>query len=65
MFPLDSYHRRANECLGLATASNDFDERRAWRELAMCWLRLSEHADHFRRSVGRPGQPQPEGARSA
>jgi hypothetical protein len=24
------------------------DERTTWRELALCWLRLSEHAEELR-----------------
>jgi hypothetical protein len=46
--PIDAYRQRASECLRLAATSQDMDERTTWRELALCWLRLSEHAEEFR-----------------
>jgi hypothetical protein len=46
--PLDAYQQRANECLQYAQRSPDIDERTTWRELALCWLRLSDHAERFR-----------------
>src|SRR5262245_35958340 len=48
MIPSDIYHQRANECLQLAEGSSDIAERTRWRELALCWLRLSEYAEQFR-----------------
>ena len=48
----DTYQQRASECFRLAEDSIDEKERNTWRELALCWLRLSEHAQGFRR-VGR------------
>lgn len=48
MIPSDIYHRRASECLQLAEGSSDIAERTRWRELALCWLRLSEYAEQFR-----------------
>jgi hypothetical protein len=44
MIPSDIYHQRASECLQLAEGSSDIAERTRWRELALCWLRLSEYA---------------------
>jgi hypothetical protein len=46
--PIDAYQQRANECFRLAANSPGMDERTTWRELALCWLRLSEHAEEFR-----------------
>jgi len=54
--PLDPYQQRASECLLLAQQSRDVEERTNWRELALCWLRLSEHADRFRRDAVRNAQ---------
>jgi hypothetical protein len=31
--------------------SHDVAERTRWRELALCWLRLSDHAEQFRRKL--------------
>ena len=46
--PRNPYHQRASECLQFAEGASDMDERTTWRELALCWLRLSEHAEKFR-----------------
>ena len=48
MIPSNIYHQRASECLQLAEGSSDIAERTRWRELALCWLRLSEYAEQFR-----------------
>jgi hypothetical protein len=48
MLPVDTYERRASECLQFAETSQSFDDRATWRELALCWLRLSDHAERFR-----------------
>jgi hypothetical protein len=48
MLPVDTYDRRASECLKFAETSPSFDDRTTWRELALCWLRLSDHAERFR-----------------
>jgi hypothetical protein len=45
---MDAYQQRANECLELAKTSRDIGERTTLRELALCWLRLSAHAERFR-----------------
>jgi hypothetical protein len=45
----DKYQQRASECFRLAERSVDEKERNTWRELALCWLRLCEHAGRFRR----------------
>ena len=45
----DQYQQRASECLRLAQQSVDEKERKTWRELALCWQRLSEHAEDFHR----------------
>jgi hypothetical protein len=47
MNPADPYYVRAIEFLALAENSSDLQERKALRELAFCWLRLSEHADEY------------------
>jgi hypothetical protein len=39
------YHQRASECLKLAEGSSDMNERMRFRELALCWLRLSDYAE--------------------
>ena len=46
--PRDAYQQRAGECLRLAERSMTLEERATWRELAVCWLRLSERAEEFR-----------------
>jgi hypothetical protein len=46
--PTDVYQERASECLRRASDSPDMDDRRALRELALCWLRLSDRAEEFR-----------------
>jgi len=45
---VDTYQQRARECLRFAATSFDLAERMTWRELALCWLRLSEHAEEQR-----------------
>jgi hypothetical protein len=45
---MDVYEERAGECLRLASRSADIDDRRALRELALCWLRLSDRAEELR-----------------
>jgi hypothetical protein len=65
MVPPDSYEQRASECLELAAGCGDFDERRTLRELAACWLRLSEHADRFRRNAKSTSAISTERARPA
>jgi hypothetical protein len=57
---LDPYHRRASECLQFAETCNDADDGTIWRELALCWLRLSDHADRLRCHAGR-SDPLPRG----
>jgi hypothetical protein len=52
MPPLDTYEQRASECLQFAETSSSFDDRTTWRELALCWLRLSDHAERFRQKLG-------------
>jgi len=32
----------------LVERSCDLEERTTWRELALCWLRLSDHAERLR-----------------
>ena len=46
--PRDAYEQRASECLRLVERSMTLEERATWRELAVCWLRLSERAEEFR-----------------
>jgi hypothetical protein len=46
--PRDAYQQRASECLRLAEKSTTLEERATWRELALCWMRLSERAEEFR-----------------
>ena len=45
---LDEYQQRTRECLRLAEESRDDQEKKAWRELALCWL-LSDYGQEFRR----------------
>jgi hypothetical protein len=51
VIPLDVYQQRVTECLQLVERSRDVEERTNWRELALCWLRLSDHAERFRRQA--------------
>ena len=70
MILLDAYQQRVSDCLQSVESSHDVDVRTAWRELALCWLRLSDHAeqppqgDAFRRDPRRPddwlGEPAHE-----
>ena len=48
MDPQDAYQQRVSECAHFAEQSVDEKERMTWRELALCWLRLSEYAEQFR-----------------
>jgi hypothetical protein len=52
--PTDVYQERARECLRRASASPDMDDRRALREFALCWLRLSDRAEEFRNHAKDP-----------
>jgi hypothetical protein len=54
MNPPDAYQQRASECLAFAEQSPDVDDRMTWRELALCWLRLSDHAEQFRYRARHP-----------
>jgi hypothetical protein len=54
---MDAYQERANECLEFAKTSREIGERTTWRELALCWLRLSEHAEEFRARAKWPTRP--------
>jgi hypothetical protein len=56
MNPPDVYQQRASECLAFAQRSPDADDRMTWRELAVCWLRLSEHAEQFRYRTRQPNE---------
>jgi len=48
MDPKDAYQQRVSECAHFAEQSVDEKERMTWRELALCWLRLSQYAEQFR-----------------
>jgi hypothetical protein len=54
--PIDAYQQRAGECLRLAANSADMEDRATWRDLAFCWLRLSEHAEGFRNNAKHPAE---------
>jgi hypothetical protein len=58
--PVDPYQQRASECLWLAQRSPNAEERVTWRELALCWLRLSEHAERFRHQADAGMQRSPD-----
>jgi hypothetical protein len=45
---IDVYQERASECLRRAADTPDMEDRRALRELALCWLRLSDRVEEFR-----------------
>jgi hypothetical protein len=49
----DIYHQRASECLKLAEGTSDISERMRWRDLALCWLRLSDYAQELGPAEGR------------
>ena len=51
MDPQDAYQQRVSECAHFAEQSVDEKERMTWRELALCWLRLSEYAERFRQEA--------------
>jgi hypothetical protein len=44
----DIYQQRAVECYSLAEDFSDPRRREAMRQLAICWLHLSEHANESR-----------------
>jgi hypothetical protein len=48
MSAVDRYQQRAVECFSLAEGFSDPRRREAMRQLAMCWLRLSEQANESR-----------------
>jgi hypothetical protein len=54
MIPSEPYQQRASECLQSAEGSSDIEERTRWRNLALCWLRLSDFAEEFRSGEARP-----------
>ena len=54
LLPDDPYAARALDCARLAVKFTDFHEREAMREFALCWLRLSEHAEKLSRPPGYP-----------
>jgi hypothetical protein len=45
----DLYQQRAVECYSLAEVFSDPHRREIMRQLAICWLRLSEKAEESRR----------------
>jgi hypothetical protein len=48
------YQQRAVECYSLAEGFSDPHQRETMRQLAICWLHLSEQADESRqREAGR------------
>ena len=49
MILLDAYQQRVSDCLQSVESSHDVDVRTA--KLALCWLRLSDHAEQFRRKA--------------
>ena len=51
MVPRDAYQQRVSECAHFAEQAVDEKERMTWRELALCWLRLSQYAEQFRREA--------------
>jgi len=51
MVPRDAYQQRVSECAQFAEQAVDDEERMTWRELALCWLRLSEYAERFRQEA--------------
>src|SRR5262249_19300077 len=68
MQPQDAYQQRVSECAHFAEQSVNEKERMTWRELALCWLRLSEYAEQFRReaksrAAGPSGGPVDESTR--
>jgi hypothetical protein len=51
MVARDLYQQRVSECAQFAEQAVDDKERMTWRELALCWLRLSEYAEQFRQEA--------------
>jgi hypothetical protein len=51
MVARDLYQLRVSECAQFAEQAVDDKERMTWRELALCWLRLSEDAERFRQGA--------------
>lgn len=46
-------HRRfAEECIAMAHASEDANDKALWITLAQSWVRLAEHAAHMSASGG-------------
>ena len=52
MMPADADQQHASERLRLAEQSPDVKEGTAWRELALCWLGLSEHMTRYPSTPG-------------
>jgi hypothetical protein len=55
------YRSNAEDCLRLARADRNEDDRPLWVTLAQSWLRLAEHADRLNSEV-KSGSLTPERA---
>ena len=51
MVARDAYQQRVSECVQFAEQAVDDKERMTWRELALCWLRLSQYAEQLSREA--------------
>src|SRR5262249_49798317 len=60
MQPQDAYQQRVSECAHFAEQSVNEKERMTWRELALCWLPLSQYAEQFPREA-KPRAAYPSG----
>jgi len=54
MSSADRYQQRAAECYSLAKGFSDPRRRDIMRQLAICWLHLSEQADESRQPATGP-----------
>ena len=48
MTDIEDYRNNAEDCLRLAKADKDEQDRPLWATLAVSWLRLAEDADRIR-----------------
>jgi hypothetical protein len=55
MSDVETYRNNAEDCLRLAKADKDEQDRPIWATLAVSWLRLAEDADRIR--SGQLGHP--------
>jgi hypothetical protein len=57
MSDVESYRNNAEDCLRLAKADKDQQDKPLWATLAVSWLKLAEDADRIRSGQFAPAHP--------